>query len=77
MLSRSLCLFLLALSVAAAPPATHGALERGLQFFSDGRFSEAETSLREAVAADPDSFEAHLALGATLARLKRPVREQQ
>jgi tetratricopeptide (TPR) repeat protein len=44
-----------------------------LRAFSEGRFSEAEPSLREAVAVQPDSFEARFALGATFGELKRPT----
>lgn len=73
MWSRCACLFLAGVSVAAAQVSNAGALERGLRFFSEGRFAEAEPSLREAVAAQPRSFDARLALGATLAQLKRPA----
>jgi tetratricopeptide (TPR) repeat protein len=72
MWSRSLCLLFLGLAIAAAQPLSDSALERGLLLFSDGHFSEAEPLLRQAVATRPESFEARLALGATLARLKRP-----
>ena len=72
MWSRSVCLLFFGLAMAAAQPSSDTALERGLGLFSDGHFSEAEPLLRRAVAARPESFEARLALGATLARLKRP-----
>jgi tetratricopeptide (TPR) repeat protein len=71
MWSRSVCLFLIGLAIAAAQPSSESALERGLLLFSDGHFSEAEPLLRQAVATRPELFEARLALGATLARLKR------
>jgi tetratricopeptide (TPR) repeat protein len=61
------------MSVAAAQPSKGGALEHGLRLFSEAQFSEAEQSLRGAVAEQPESFEARLALGATLAQLKRPA----
>jgi len=72
MWSRSVCLFLVGLAIAAAQPSSESALERGLSLFSDGRFSEAEPLLRQAAVTRPESFEARLALGATLARLKYP-----
>lgn len=73
MRNRFLCLFVMGISLAAAQPSNGDALERGLRSFSEDRFPEAEASLREAVAAHPDSFEARFALGATLAALKRPA----
>ena len=73
MWSRSVFLLLAGVSIASAQASNADALERGLRFFSEGRFSDAEPSLREAVAAQPESFEARFALGAALAQLKRPA----
>ena len=73
MRNRFLCAFLVGVSLAVAQRSDGGAFERGLRAFSEGRFSEAEASLREAVAAHPDSFEARFALGATFGELKRPA----
>jgi tetratricopeptide (TPR) repeat protein len=71
--NRFLYLFFVGLALSAAQSSNGGALERGLQAFSEGRFSEAEASLREAVASQPKSFEARFALGATFGELKRPA----
>ena len=60
------------LLLVTALHAQSDALARGLQAFSAGRFGEAELHLRQAVGADPRSFEARLALGAALAELRRP-----
>jgi tetratricopeptide (TPR) repeat protein len=69
--SRTGLLLLIAVSFAAAQPVNSGELRRGLQLFSESHFADAEPLLRKAVAEQPRSFEARLALGATLAELKR------
>ena len=69
MRDKILLLLLLLSDLHAQSPA----LARGLQDFSAGRFAQAEPYLRQAVAAEPRSFEARLALGAVLAELRRPT----
>ena len=44
-------------------------LRRGLNFERAGRYSEAATAYREAVAADPGALEARLRLGVVLREL--------
>jgi protein O-GlcNAc transferase len=59
----------LAVSVAFAQ--TPDPLQRGIDAFKAGRFTEAATSLRQAVAAQPGAFEPRFLYGATLVQLER------
>jgi tetratricopeptide (TPR) repeat protein len=66
-MSNRLALFFLVVASAAAQCPGGDPLAMGLEYFSQGRFPEAEACLRNAVASQPRAFDARLALGATLA----------
>jgi tetratricopeptide (TPR) repeat protein len=55
----------------AVPDGAREAFERGMKLAREGRAAEAEAAVREAVAAFPDYFDAHLWLGNELVRTGR------
>src|SRR5262249_49764277 len=71
MRSKCASLLFMAASIVVAQTSGNGALDRGLRSFAAGHFAEAEPYLRQAVTAQPRSFDARLGLGAALAQLRR------
>jgi tetratricopeptide (TPR) repeat protein len=61
------------LAVPAAFAQTPGLLERGIEAFQAGHFTEAAALLKQAVAGQPRAFEPHFLYGATLVELERPA----
>jgi Tfp pilus assembly protein PilF len=69
---QATCRQVVALVDAMASPDYHALRQRGLAFAMQGDFARAEQGLQRALAANPDDFQAHLYLAATLTYLGRP-----